>query len=76
LSTVAHNNLVPGIERICLELSARFCADAIRQAYFKEDRTRHPEPGTHNLSRAAGQLLVATSVRDQCTAAQEIIRSR
>jgi hypothetical protein len=76
LSTEEHNNLVPGIERICLELSARFCTDAIRQIYFKENRMQHPEPGTHNLSRATGQLRVATSVRDQCTAAQAIIRSR
>jgi hypothetical protein len=76
LTDVERINLVPGIERICLELSARFCTDAIRQTYFKEDRTRHPEPGTHNLSRATGQLRVATSVRDQGEAAQAIIHSR
>jgi len=76
LSAEEHNNLVPGIERICLELSARFCADAIRQVYFKEDLSRHPEPGIHNLTRADGQLRLATSVRDQRAAAQAIIRSR
>ncbi len=55
--------LVPGIERICLELAARFCADALRNSYFREDRERFPEPGTHNLLRARGQLKLARSAR-------------
>jgi len=76
LSTIELDNLVPGVERICLELSARFCADAIRQTYFKENRELHPAGGTHNLSRAKGQLYLARSVRDQSEAAQAFIRSR
>ena len=76
LTPVEKDNLVPGIERICLELAARFCADAIRQVYFKEDQSRHPVPGTHNLSRAFGQLNLARSVRDLSSAAQAIIHSR
>jgi len=69
-------NLVCGIERICLELSARFCVDAIRQTYFKEDKTRFPEPGTHNLHRARGQLALAQSVRSQRARAEEFVRVR
>lgn len=55
--------LVPGIERICLELAARFCADAVRNTYFREDRDRHPQPGAHNLLRARAQLALAVSAR-------------
>mgnify|MGYP003950009183 CR=1 FL=1 len=76
LTDEERDNLVLGIERICLELSARFCADAIRQCYFKEDRARFAEPGTHNLFRAAGQLQVARSVRKQRAVAEHIITSR
>ena len=64
--------LVPGIERICLELAARFCADALRNTYFREDRERYPEIGTHNLTRARAQWALARSVRqarEACEAA-------
>ena len=76
LTKEEQENLVLGIERICLELSARFCADAIRQCYFKEDLSRFPEPGSHNLFRAAGQLQVARSVHSQRAHAERIITSR
>ena len=66
-------NLVLGIERICLELASRFCTDAVRQTYFRENRNRFPKPGTHNLSRAASQLQVARSVRTQRQDAERII---
>ena len=46
-------------------MSARFCADAVRQCYFKEDRTRFPQPGAHNLHRASGQFRLAKSVKEQ-----------
>ena len=49
-------NLVAGIERICLELSARFCTDAINNSYFAEDRDRYPQKGQHNLIRAQSQF--------------------
>lgn len=65
--------LVPSIERICLELASRFCADAVRNTYFREDRTRYPEVGTHNLHRAQGQLALATSAREQRPVCEEII---
>jgi Ser/Thr protein kinase RdoA (MazF antagonist) len=55
--------IVPGIERICLELSARFCADALANTYFREDRARWPEVGTHCLARARAQLRLAEDVR-------------
>lgn len=57
-------SLVPGIERICLELSARFCADALRNSYFRENRDRFPEPGRHNLVRATSQHRLAERARE------------
>lgn len=67
-------SLVPGLERIVLELAARFTADAVRNTYFHEDRERYPEPGAHNLVRARGQLRLARSAREQRAACEAIVR--
>jgi len=64
---------VPTIERICLELAARFCADAVRNDTFTEDRQRWPEPGRHNLLRAHGQLRLARSVAGQRAELEAIV---
>ncbi|MDA8017246.1 MAG: phosphotransferase [Thermoanaerobaculia bacterium] len=66
-------SLVPGIERICWELAARFCTDAIRNSYFRENRKRHPEPGRHNLVRAASQCKLAQLVRAERERCIELI---
>ncbi|MEE8523401.1 MAG: aminoglycoside phosphotransferase family protein [Thermoanaerobaculia bacterium] len=63
LEATERSGLVAGIERICLELAARFCADALRNSYFREDRDSYPQPGAHNLLRARSQLLLAHSAR-------------
>ncbi len=47
--------------RICLELASRFAADALNNNYFREDRVRFPDVGTHNLHRATTQLHLARS---------------
>ena len=47
--------LLYGPEWISLELAARFCADAVFEAYFGWDATRHTGRGEHNLVRAEGQ---------------------
>jgi len=62
LETAERSAIVPGIERICLELAARFCADALQNRYFREDRERYPEIGTHCLARARAQLRLAEDV--------------
>ncbi len=67
-------SLVPGIERICLELAARFAADAVRNSYFREDAERFPEPGSHNLARARGQLRLARSARARRAECEAIVR--
>lgn len=76
LSNEERENLVGGIERICLELTARFCADAINRSYFKEDTARFPTPGSHNIHRAQGQLALARSVKQQQAIAEQFVKSR
>jgi len=69
------DSLVPGIERICLELAARFCTDAVQNSYFKEDRDAHPQPGAHNLLRARGQFRLASCAREARATCLSILRS-
>jgi len=54
-------SIVPGIERICLELAARFARDALEESYFGWD-PRHGDRGEHNLLRAEGQFDLALRV--------------
>lgn len=76
ISTIERHNLVGGIERICLELSARFLADALRNSYFREDRQQFPQAGSHNLLRARSQLALARSVRQQRSRCEAFIATR
>ena len=72
LSADEREALVHGVEWITLELSARFAADAIEEAYFGWDRTRFPAAGEHNLVRARGQWSLheaAMTVRRERSAA-------
>jgi hypothetical protein len=73
LEPVERAGLVAGIERICLELAARFCTDALRNTYFREDRERYPQPGAHNLLRARGQLALARSARSVRGACEAVV---
>ena len=73
LSIEESSSLVPGIHRICLELSARFCADALQNNYFKEDTDAFPTIGSHNLHRATTQFRLAQSVLSQLSQAQAIV---
>ena len=75
IQRIEKENLVAGIERICLELAARFCADALQNTYFKEDLTRYPIIGSHNLLRAQTQFKLAQSVLHQRSQAEKIINS-
>jgi len=61
LSGAEWQSVVPGLERICWELSARFCKDALEERYFGWD-TRFGTRGAHNLARARGQAGLAAQV--------------
>jgi Ser/Thr protein kinase RdoA (MazF antagonist) len=56
-------SLVHGLERIALELAARFAADALHESYFGWDPDRFASGGHHNLVRARGQLSLYRQVR-------------
>lgn len=55
-------SIAPGTWRICLELAARFGADAFHECYFGWDPAVAPGRGEHNLLRARGQLALAQAV--------------
>jgi len=76
LPTEEREALVPGVERICLELSARFAADALRESYFGWSPSRASGRGEHNLLRAQGQAGLARSVRSQSGTLLGALRAR
>ena len=56
-------SLARGLERMSLELAARFAADALDERYFGWDRTRFLSRGDHNLVRARGQFSLYEQAR-------------
>src|SRR5690606_38835857 len=65
--------IVPGAERIALELAARFARDALEEAYFGWN-ARYGGRGEHNLLRARGQAALARSVRARADAAEAALQ--
>ena len=64
--------IVPGCERICWELAARFARDALEESYFGFDPAFGGR-GEHNLLRARGQAALAASVRAQRGEAEAVL---
>lgn len=54
-----------GIERIALELTARFLTDTFEECYFKHDPTRFASPFEHNRDRAEKQLGFYEDIQDK-----------
>ena len=67
------SSLVPGVARICLELSARFASDALEESYFGFD-PRFGTRGDHNLLRARGQFALAQAVLDALPQAEQLLK--
>ncbi|MEZ4320084.1 MAG: phosphotransferase [Myxococcota bacterium] len=65
----------PGLERICIELAARFARDALEESYFGFDPA-YGGRGEHNLLRARGQASLAASVRERRGAIEAITTGR
>jgi Ser/Thr protein kinase RdoA (MazF antagonist) len=61
-----------GTLAITVELAARFCADALRESYFRWDERRYPSASAHNQARARAQLGIAESLRAQLPALREL----
>ncbi|MEE2673533.1 MAG: aminoglycoside phosphotransferase family protein [Myxococcota bacterium] len=57
-------SLAHGIERLSIELAARFAADVLDESYFGWNRDRFASAGEHNLSRARGQLSLHDQARE------------
>lgn len=60
-------------ERICLELAARFAADALRESYFGWDPKVAATRGEHNLIRARGQFALGVEARRAQEAVAQIV---
>jgi len=54
--------VLPGLERVCLNLAARFAADALEERYFAWN-PEGPGRGEQNLLRARGQVRLLDEVR-------------
>ncbi len=65
LGTEEAEGLVGAVERISLELAARFCRDVVEDCYFGWNAKRFGSRAEHNLHRAIGQLNLARSARAQ-----------
>ncbi len=65
--------IVPATRTICVELAARFCADALRESYFGWDPARFATRGEHNAVRAAGQLAEALALAAVADEAARIV---
>lgn len=57
-------SLALGLERIALELAARFATDALEERYFAWDPARFASRGEHDLLRARGQLSLYRQARE------------
>ena len=57
-------SIVPGFERIALELAARFARDAMEERYFGWD-PKFGTRGEHNLLRAKGQYSLALAIHNR-----------
>lgn len=68
------SRLVDGLATICLELSARFLADALNEKYFGWDSSRHATRGDHNLLRARGQWSLYRSVESRRPQLEAIVQ--
>jgi Ser/Thr protein kinase RdoA (MazF antagonist) len=55
-------SLASGLETVCVELAARFCADVFDNRYFLWNPDRFSSRRHHNLVRARGQLTLGRAV--------------
>ncbi len=65
--------LITGLARICLELSARFLNDALRESYFGWDDARWASRGDHNLARGRAMASLYDDVARKRSAAEAVV---
>lgn len=72
LSSEEIASVVGGLERVSLQLAARFCVDVFEDSYFGWDAKRFPSRKAHNMMRAKGQLALSQSVASDRNHLQEL----
>jgi Ser/Thr protein kinase RdoA (MazF antagonist) len=65
--------LIPGLARICLELSARFLSDALYENYFGWDEARYASRGEQNLARARAMFALYRDVLQKQLEAKRLL---
>jgi len=74
LTVTEKENLIAGLARICLELSARFLTDALRESYFGWDNKTYATRGDHNLARGKAMYSLYDDVMKKRAAAEKIVK--
>jgi Ser/Thr protein kinase RdoA (MazF antagonist) len=64
--------IADGTLTITVELAARFCADALRERYFRWDERRYASSSAHNQARTRAQLAIAATLRTELPALREL----
>ena len=67
--------IVAGLLTLCVELAARFCADALNESYFGWDPARFVSRSEHGRIRALSQLTLAEQVRDARSGLEAAVRA-
>ena len=75
VTSAERDMLVDGLFTICLELSARFLADALQENYFGWNESKYATRGEHNLLRARGQWALAQDVEARRSELVSIVRA-
>jgi Ser/Thr protein kinase RdoA (MazF antagonist) len=57
-------SLAESLERLAIELCARFAADVLEESYWAWDSSRYPDAASHNWVRARGQLSLYHQARE------------
>jgi hypothetical protein len=70
LTRAEWRSIVPGIERITLELASRFARDALEESYFGWS-SAYGRPGEHHLVRARAMTDLAHLVHEAADEAEE-----
>lgn len=73
LTPLERGFLVRGVERVALQLAARFGADVVNQSYFRWNPRKFSSRAEHNLVRARSQLGVAVSLGQQRDRAESLV---
>lgn len=73
LLTPSERDALPaGAQTIALELSARFCADALNESYFGWNPHKFPSRSEHNRVRALAQVNLAADIERQRGSLEEL----